>query len=177
GLAWLWHEEIKCLFLKYRDPPSGAIESLITKIFKYDLYSNKTVEIICHLKRILTDFCNKFNQRIVTLVNDFKKKQLGEQTLLPLRSDLNEFITQEVTEQILQKYLNSTNVDKIKRCKTIDQLIKLIKKPFKISFNTYDTKAIKRLDYLMIGCKISSRSGKNIVLEIFLTINSNNNHI
>ncbi|CAG8673037.1 1907_t:CDS:2, partial [Cetraspora pellucida] len=135
GLARLWHKEIKCLFLRCRDPPSGAIESLITKIFKYELYSNEAVEIICHLKRVLTDFCSKFNQRIATLVNDFKERQSEKQTPSPLRSDLNEFVTQEVTEQILQRYLNGTNVNKIKRCETMDQLIKLIKEVAKFQVN------------------------------------------
>ncbi|RIB08465.1 hypothetical protein C2G38_2211604 [Gigaspora rosea] len=105
GLAQLWHEEIKCLFLRCRDPPASAIESLVTKIFNYELYSNEAVEIICHLKRVLTDFRSKFNKKIAGLVLEFKKRRSREeQVLTPSRSDINEFITQDVTEQILKRY-------------------------------------------------------------------------
>ncbi|CAB4440694.1 unnamed protein product [Rhizophagus irregularis] len=50
GLGRLWHEEIKCLFLRCREPPERAIESLIAKIFNYELYSNEATEVICHSK-------------------------------------------------------------------------------------------------------------------------------
>ncbi|CAB4480519.1 unnamed protein product [Rhizophagus irregularis] len=59
GLGRLWHEEIKCLFLRCREPPERAIESLIAKIFNYELYSNEATEVICHSKRVLTDFRSK----------------------------------------------------------------------------------------------------------------------
>ncbi|CAG8689650.1 23514_t:CDS:2 [Dentiscutata erythropus] len=177
GLAWLWHEEIKCLFFRCRNPLSGAIETLITKIFKYELYSNEAIEIICYLKRVLTDFRSKFNQKITMLVQDFKKNRSGERTLPPSRSDIDEFITQEVAEQILQRYLNSTNIDKIKTCGTMGQLIKLVKEAFRIFFNIYNIEAIKRLNYLTVGCKTPSRSGKSIASEIFLKFNNNNNCI
>ncbi|CAG8811805.1 14117_t:CDS:1, partial [Racocetra fulgida] len=43
------------------------IENLITEIFNYELYSNEAVKIICHSKRVLTDFRNKLNKGIVSL--------------------------------------------------------------------------------------------------------------
>ena len=64
ALARLWHEEIKCLFLRCRALPDEAIELLVTKIFNYDLYSNNAEEVICHSKRVLTDFCSKLNKKI-----------------------------------------------------------------------------------------------------------------
>ncbi|KAF0352753.1 hypothetical protein F8M41_015190 [Gigaspora margarita] len=148
GLARLLYEEIKCLFLRSRDPPASIIESLITKIFNYKLYSNEAVEIICHLKRVLTDFCSKFNKKIAGLVLEFKERQSREeQVLTPSRSDIKEFITQDIVEQILKRYLKGTN---------------------KIS-----SRAVKELDYLTIGCRVPSRSSKNIASGLSLT-NSNN---
>ncbi|CAG8772670.1 12674_t:CDS:1, partial [Funneliformis caledonium] len=44
SLARLWHEEIKCLFLRNRNPSDAAIESLIFKIFNYEPYSNEAEE-------------------------------------------------------------------------------------------------------------------------------------
>ncbi|RIB23568.1 hypothetical protein C2G38_2170937 [Gigaspora rosea] len=152
GLARIWHEEIKCLFLKYRDPPASAIESLVTKIFNYELYTG--------------------------LVLEFKERRSREeQVLTPSKSDINEFITQDVAEQILKRYLKGTNIDKLKRCGAFNQLIKLIKEAFKIFFNAYNTKAVKELNYLTIGYKVPSRSGKNIVSGLSLTNSNNNNHI
>ncbi|RIB19923.1 hypothetical protein C2G38_2180572 [Gigaspora rosea] len=141
GLARLWHEEIKCLFLRCRNPSTGAIESLITEIFKYELYSNEAVEII---------------------VIQSEEQQM----LIPSRTDINEFITQEVVKQVLKRYLSGTNIDRLKRCGTMNKLVTLIRETFKICFNAYSTKAIKELDYITIDCKIPSRSGKNIVSRL-----------
>ncbi|CAG8713474.1 16680_t:CDS:2, partial [Racocetra fulgida] len=74
-------------------------------------------------------------------ITDDKKRHSGEQISIPSRSDINKFITQEVVEQILKRYLSGTNMDKLTRCGTMDQLTKLIKKAFKIFFTTYNTKA------------------------------------
>ena len=74
ALARLWHEEIKCLFLRCRAPSNEAIEILVKKIFNYDLYSNNVEEVICHSKRVLMDFRSKFNKKIITLVNELKEK-------------------------------------------------------------------------------------------------------
>ncbi|CAB4398058.1 unnamed protein product [Rhizophagus irregularis] len=73
-LARLWHEEIKCLFLRCRVPPDEVIERLVTKIFNYDLYSSDAEEVICHSKRVLTDFCSKLNKKIDARVSEFKEK-------------------------------------------------------------------------------------------------------
>ncbi|CAG8757022.1 10319_t:CDS:1, partial [Cetraspora pellucida] len=115
---------------------------------------NEAVEIICHSKRVFTDFRSKFNKSIAELVHEFKERGLGEQISTPSRLDINEFITHEVGERLLKRYLSGTNKDKLRRCGTMDTLIKLIKEAFKIFFTAYDTKAIKRLDNLTIGCRI-----------------------
>ncbi|CAG8806105.1 1748_t:CDS:2, partial [Cetraspora pellucida] len=153
SLARLWHEEMTCLFLRCRNPPDGAIESLITEIFNYELYTE--------------------------LVHEFKERKLGEQISTPSRLDINEFITHKVGECLLKRYMSDTNKDKLRRCRTMDTLIKLIKEAFKIFFITYNTKAIKRLDNLTIGCRIPSKFGKNIAsrISISLTNSSDSNYI
>ena len=74
SLARLWHEEIKCLFLRSRAPSDEVIKDLIKKIFNYDLYSNDAEEIICHSKRVLTDFRSKLNKKIYSRVCELKEK-------------------------------------------------------------------------------------------------------
>ncbi|PKC03538.1 hypothetical protein RhiirA5_380096 [Rhizophagus irregularis] len=161
GLARLWHEEIKCLFLRCRNPPDGTIENLIANIFDYELYSNEAVEIICHSKRVLTDFRSKFNKNIASLVDEFKNKRSREgQISAPSRTEIDEFITHVVAKQVLKRYLNGTNVDRLIKCGTMDKLETLIKEAFKICYNNYDIQAVKKLDDLTIDCKVPSKSGK-----------------
>ncbi|CAB4493697.1 unnamed protein product [Rhizophagus irregularis] len=169
GLARLWHEEIKCLFLRCRNPPDGTIENLIANIFDYELYSNEAVEIICHSKRVLTDFRSKFNKNIASLVDEFKNKRSREgQISAPSRTEIDEFITRAVAKQVLKRYLNGTNVDRLIKCGTMDKLETLIKEAFKICYNNYDIQAVKKLDDLTIDCKVPSKSGKNIASKLLL---------
>ncbi|CAB4403692.1 unnamed protein product [Rhizophagus irregularis] len=167
GLARLWHEEIKCLFLRCRDPPDGTIENLIANIFDYELYSNEAVEIICHSKRVLTDFRSKFNKNIASLVDEFKNKRSREgQISAPSRTEIDEFITRAVAKQVLKRYLYGTNVDRLIKCGTMDKLETLIKEAFKICYNNYDIQAVKKLDDLTIDCKVPSKSDEFLSLRI-----------
>ena len=167
GLARLWHEEIKCLFLRCREPPDGTIENFITEIFDYELYSDEAVEIICHSKRVLTDFRSKFNKGIASLALEFKNKQSRNRSALVISStDIDQFITLDVSKQILKRYLNGTNMEKLKKCGTMDKLVTLVKEVFKICYNNYDIKAVKKLDHLTVNCKVPSKSGKNIASNL-----------
>ncbi|CAB5356138.1 unnamed protein product [Rhizophagus irregularis] len=167
GLARLWHEEIKCLFLRCRDPPDGTIENLIANIFDYELYSNEAVEIICHSKQVLTDFRSKFNKNIASLVDEFKNKRSREgQISAPSRTEIDEFITRAITKQVLKRYLNGTNVDRLIKCGTMDKLETLIKEAFKICYNNYDIQAVKKLNDLTIDCKVLSKSDEFLSLRI-----------
>ncbi|CAI2194441.1 9488_t:CDS:2 [Funneliformis geosporum] len=98
--AQLWGEEIKCLFLRYRELLDEAIEDFVKEIFNYDL-SDKGV-----------------------------KEELEIATIT--RLEVNEFISQKVIEQILDRYLKAYNV-----------------------------KAIKKFVNIMIDFKVPNRSGKN----------------
>ena len=124
---------------------------------------------MCHSKRVLTDFRSKFNKGIASLTLEFKNKQSRNgQTSTPSRTDIDEFITQDVVKQILKRYLSGTNMDGLKKCGTMDSLETLIKEAFKIYYKKYDIQAIKKLDYLTIDCKVPSKSGKNIASRLLL---------
>ncbi|CAB4438374.1 unnamed protein product [Rhizophagus irregularis] len=169
SLARLWHEEIKCLFLRCRAPTDEAIESLVKTIFNYDLYSNNAEEVICHSKRVLTDFRSKFNKKIGTKVREFKDIRIREgQTTMPVRSEIEEFMTSEVVEQILHRYLKGTNKAKLKKYDTMDRLVLFVREAFRVHYTKYDVKAIKELDNITMDCKVPSRSGKNIALKLSL---------
>ena len=122
---------------------------------------------MCHSKRVLTDFRSKFNKGIALLT--FKNIQSRNgQTSTPSRTDIDEFITQDVVKQILKRYLSGTNMDRLKKCRTMDCLKTLIKEAFKIYYKKYDIQAVKELDYLTIDCKVLSKSGKNIASRLLL---------
>ncbi|CAB4493091.1 unnamed protein product [Rhizophagus irregularis] len=120
-LARLWHEEIKCLFIRCRAPPDVAIERLVKNIFNYDLYSNNAEEVIGHSKRVLTDFRSKVNKKIDTKVHEFKESRLraGQRTT-PTTTEIEEFMSQEVVEQLLFRYLAATDKAKLKKCGTME---------------------------------------------------------
>ncbi|EXX60020.1 hypothetical protein RirG_183720 [Rhizophagus irregularis DAOM 197198w] len=121
ALARLWHEEIKCLFLRCRAPPDDAIESLVKTIFNYDLYSNNAEEVICHSKWTLTDFRSKLNKKIDAKVHEFREIRVKKgKTTAPARSEIEEFMTSEVVEQILYRYLTGTDKTKLKKCGTLE---------------------------------------------------------
>ena len=169
SLARLWHEEIKCLFLRCRVPSDEVIEKLITKIFNYDLYSNDAEEVICHSKRVLTDFRSKLNKKIETRVSEFKEKRIREgRTAAPTETEIEEFLSQEVVEQILNRYLTGTDKAKLKKCGTMEQLLLFVREAFKIHYTKYNIKAIKNLDSITVKCKVPSRSGKNIASRFSL---------
>ncbi|POG74086.1 hypothetical protein GLOIN_2v1771701 [Rhizophagus irregularis DAOM 181602=DAOM 197198] len=169
ALARLWHEEIKCLFLRCRAPPDDAIESLVKTIFNYDLYSNNAEEVICHSKRTLTDFRSKLNKKIDAKVHEFREIRVKKgKTTAPARSEIEEFMTSEVVEQILYRYLTGTDKTKLKKCGTLERLVLFVREEFKIHYTKYDVKAIKELDNITKNYKVPSRSGKNIAMKLSL---------
>jgi hypothetical protein len=169
NLARLWHEEIKYLFLRCRVPPDEVIEKLVTKIFNYDLYSNDAEEVICHSKRVLTDFRSKLNKKIYARVIEFKDKRIREKrTTAPTEAEIEEFLSNEVVEQILNRYLKGTDKTKFKKCGTMEKLILFVREAFKIHYIKYNTKAVKKLDSITMDCKVPSRSGKSIASRFSL---------
>lgn len=168
-LARFWHEEIKCLFLRCRAPPDVAIERLVKNIFNYDLYSSNAGEVISHSKRVLTDFRSKFNKKIDTKVHEFKESRLREgQRTAPTTKEIEEFISQEVVEQLLYRYLAATDKAKLKKCGTMERLVLFVIEAFKVHYVNYDVKTIKDLDRITIECKVPSKSGKNIASRLSL---------
>ncbi|CAI2194182.1 15859_t:CDS:2 [Funneliformis geosporum] len=94
------------------------------------------------------------------------KKELEIVTITRLK--VKEFISQEVIEQILDRYLKDTNRNMLKNCKMIEQLVLFVRNAFKVHYTKYNVKAIKKLDNIMMDFKVSSRSGKNIASKLLL---------
>jgi hypothetical protein len=68
-------EELKCLFLRVRNPPKHALEELIRQTIKCNLNSVEGLEWLRIGLRQFGDFRNKFLDGIERLVNSFKEKR------------------------------------------------------------------------------------------------------
>ena len=69
----LWDESVKCLFLRARSPRGEVFDELITKIFKIKIHSNEAKSYLEKTQKFFIDFRNKFNQIILTSVEEFKE--------------------------------------------------------------------------------------------------------
>jgi len=56
-----------------RSPRSEVFDDLITKIFKIEIYSNEAKSYLEKTRKFFTDFRNKFNQIILSFVEEFKE--------------------------------------------------------------------------------------------------------
>ena len=56
-----------------RSPRSEVFDDLIAKIFKIEIYSNEAKSYLKKTRKFFTDFRNKFNQIILSFVEEFKE--------------------------------------------------------------------------------------------------------
>ena len=56
-----------------RSPRSEVFDDLIAKIFKIEIYSNEAKSYLKKTCKFFTDFRNKFNQIILSFVEEFKE--------------------------------------------------------------------------------------------------------
>ena len=64
---------MKYLFLHIRYSPARTIEDLVKKIFLLDIYSEKATSFIKRSKFGFNDYRNKYNNTILSFVNEYKK--------------------------------------------------------------------------------------------------------
>ena len=116
-----------------------------------------------------TDFRSKLNKKIDAKVCEFKEIRIREgRTNAPTKSEIKEFISSEVVEQVLCRYLTGTDKTKLKKCGTMEQLVLFIREAFRVHYTKYNIRTIKELDNITINCKMPSRSSKNIALKLSL---------
>ena len=119
----------------------------------YELYSNEAEEVICHSKRVLMDFHSKFNKKVTAKVRELKEIRTRERQMnVPTNLEIEEFISLEVAEKILNRYLKGTNINKLKRYEIIERLALIIREAFKVYYISYNTKTIKELDNITVDC-------------------------
>ncbi|PKY41974.1 hypothetical protein RhiirA4_455686, partial [Rhizophagus irregularis] len=110
-------EELKCLFLHIRNPKKCVYEDLVRQIFNCDLNSTgEGIDWLWTANRQFGDFRNKFLDSIEDLINDFKENRASENTNLPLTEGkvISSFVNESYTLNILQRWLNATNMTELK---------------------------------------------------------------
>ena len=69
-------EELKCLFLRVRNPNKSAFEDLVRQVFNYDLNSTEGINWLCVTNRNFGDSRNKFLDIVMEVIDEFKEKRV-----------------------------------------------------------------------------------------------------
>ncbi|CAG8731356.1 20604_t:CDS:2 [Rhizophagus irregularis] len=131
-------EELKCLFLRVRNPQKRVLEELIRKVIKCELNSAEGIEWLHTANRHFGDFRNK-------LVND-----------------------ESVAEHVLSWWINATNLDELRAKNSMYYLCKFIRHTFAINYSLKDTEGTKALDKITKDIAVPSRNGQNFASNLKL---------
>lgn len=68
-------KELKCLFLRVRNPKKSVFEDLVQQIFNCDLNSSEGIDWLRAANRNFSDFRNKFLDSVEEAIEIFKEKR------------------------------------------------------------------------------------------------------
>ncbi|CAG8831784.1 4237_t:CDS:2, partial [Cetraspora pellucida] len=141
-------KEIKCLFLRMRNPSSTCIDEFIKRIFGYSPCSNEGKEIETRTKKALGDFRHKLNLSVVELIDNFKKtrERKGITVTSLSNENIKKFIDENVVSNLLKRYISGTNKSELKRCRSLEKLVHLIHEMFRIHWRGKNIVQVKNLD-------------------------------
>ncbi|CAB4387178.1 unnamed protein product [Rhizophagus irregularis] len=165
----LWDESVKCLFLRARSPRGEVFDELITKIFKIKIHSNEAKSYLEKTRKFFIDFRNKFNQIILTSVEEFKEIRKNRASTGSLsQKELIDYVDEEFVQKILSRQLVAVNISELTRNGGFNTLVDFVRKTFKVSWNRKNLSAVKELDNMTKKLTIPSRSGNKIVDSLSL---------
>ncbi|CAB4413876.1 unnamed protein product [Rhizophagus irregularis] len=163
-------EELKCLFLRVRNPPKRALEELVQQIIKCDLNSAEGLEWLRIGNRQFGDFRNKFLDGIEKLVDSLKEKRKGQgipETILPRKEDIADFVDEEITKNTLRRWLSAMKINDLRENSLI-YLCNLVRKAVIINYNMRDPEKTKTLDIITKNLVIPSRNGSDFASNLEL---------
>ncbi|CAB4401349.1 unnamed protein product [Rhizophagus irregularis] len=165
----LWDESVKCLFLRARSPRGEVFDELITKIFKIKIHSNEAKSYLEKTRKFFIDFRNKFNQIILTSVEEFKEIRKNRASTGSLsQKELIDYVDEEFVQKILSRQLVAVNISELTRNGGFNTLVDFVRETFKVSWNGKNLSAVKELDNMTKKLMIPSRSGNKIVDSLSL---------
>ncbi|CAB4377171.1 unnamed protein product [Rhizophagus irregularis] len=165
----LWDESVKCLFLRARSLRGEVFDELITKIFKIKIHSNEAKSYLEKTRKFFIDFRNKFNQIILTSVEEFKEIRKNRASTGSLsQKELIDYVDEEFVQKILSRQLVTVNISELTRNGGFNTLVDFVRETFKVSWNGKNLSAVKELDNMTKKLTIPSRSGNKIVDSLSL---------
>ncbi|GET02654.1 protein split ends isoform X4 [Rhizophagus clarus] len=167
-------EEMKCLFLRTRNPPDHAFDKITQKIFGHDAYQSVAKSINERYRKSFSDYRYQLKNVLSTLVKEFR--QIVEsgytESSDPTDEEVNNFISREVVlKRILSRYVSAIDFTKLSET-SLDKLIEFSRKCFKIVWVETESanikEKVKKLDVITEDLEIPSRSGRNIASSLKL---------
>ncbi|GES72430.1 hypothetical protein GLOIN_2v1488591 [Rhizophagus clarus] len=167
-------EEMKCLFLRTRNPPDHAFDKITQKIFGHDAYQSVAKSINERYRKSFSDYRYQLKNVLSTLVKEFR--QIVEsgytESSDPTDEEVNNFISREVVlKRILSRYVSAIDFTKLSET-SLDKLIEFSRKCFKIVWVETESanikEKVKELDVITEDLEIPSRSGRNIASSLKL---------
>ncbi|PKY33174.1 hypothetical protein RhiirB3_451891 [Rhizophagus irregularis] len=171
-------EEMKCLFLRTRNPPDHAFNKITQKIFGHDAYQSMAKSINERYRKSFSDYRYQLKNVLSALVKEFQEfQQMAESECNTERSnptdvEVNNFISREVVlKRILSRQVSAIDFTKLSET-SLEKLVEFSRKGFKIVWSETDSsivrEKIKELDIITEGLEIPSRSGRNIASSLKL---------
>ncbi|CAB4427921.1 unnamed protein product [Rhizophagus irregularis] len=171
-------EEMKCLFLRTRNPPDHAFNKITQKIFGHDAYQSMAKSINERYHKSFSDYRYQLKNVLSALVKEFQEfQQMAESECNTERSnptdvEVNNFISREVIlKRILSRQVSAIDFTKLSET-SLEKLVEFSRKGFKIVWSETDSsivrEKIKELDIITEGLEIPSRSGRNIASSLKL---------
>ncbi|GES84070.1 proline-rich protein 12 isoform X1 [Rhizophagus clarus] len=167
-------KEMKCLFLRTRNPPDHAFDKITQKIFGHDAYQSVAKSINERYRKSFSDYRYQLKNVLSTLVKEFR--QIVEsgytESSDPTDEEVNNFISREVVlKRILSRYVSAIDFTKLSEI-SLDKLIKFSRKCFKIVWVETESanikEKVKELDVITEDLEIPFHSGRNIASSLKL---------
>ncbi|KAF0541216.1 hypothetical protein F8M41_005596 [Gigaspora margarita] len=84
------------------------------------------------------------------------------------REEIVIFVNESATTQVLERWLNATNIEELKTQNSMHYLCKFIQHAFAINYLSRDTERMKTLDNLTKKIAVPSQNGKNLASNLHL---------
>jgi hypothetical protein len=90
------------------------------------------------------------------------------ETTLPRKEDIDDFIDEEKTMNVLQRWLNVTKIEDLRRENSLLYLNNLVKKAMVFNYDIRDPEKTKSLDIITKNLAVPSRNGRNFANNLQL---------
>ncbi|KAF0416173.1 hypothetical protein F8M41_007539 [Gigaspora margarita] len=111
---------------------------------------------------------HRINQTVLGHVKNYKEIQERQGVTSLTNKNINNYINEKVTMDVLHRFIGETNQSELKRCDAVKKLVQLIHGMFKIHWQSKNIDQVKNLDNLTKNMHVLSRSGLDIASKLNL---------